>query len=261
MTGLQDFIQNYERLEAVKCSFSFPNKPPAQGRYPYYPSCHVRNYTNQYHCFDPQNADRTLNSFITGLWDNDFQFLTYRVPNDEPTQLYKCCKTPAGYYIDYVSCYYMPTHDVYWEYYDSRNHFVTLCSTGYIATGIAKKISPWTGWYNVDWIQCCRLGFGPPVALPPPVTYIGKDQTPVYRAQNGIATRPEIPPGYRGQYRVDPPIRIEFNTSTPLIKNHTVAKAEEEPLHPWSARYKRAKPRDSATPKFKADLRLHKLEL
>lgn len=64
----------------------------------------------------------------------------------------------TGYYIDYVSCYYMPTHDVYWEYYDSQNHFITLCATGYIATGIAKKISPWTGWYNVDWIQCCRLG-------------------------------------------------------------------------------------------------------
>ena len=146
--------------------------------------CHVRNFTNQYHCFDPQNTERTLNTFITGttfekaivirrknflcnllrrrnflgLWDNDFQFFLFRVPNDEATSLYKCCKTPAGYYIDYVSCYYMPTHDVYWEYYDSPIHFVTLCSTGYIATGISKKINPGTGWYNVEWIQCCRLG-------------------------------------------------------------------------------------------------------
>ncbi|OQV14930.1 hypothetical protein BV898_10831 [Hypsibius exemplaris] len=154
VTGIQDFVHDFERLETVKCSFMFPYKPPAQGRYPYYPHCHVRNYTNQFFCYDPQN-NLTMNTFITGIYDQlDFLWQVWRPGNDD-IQPYKCCSVPHGYYIDYVSCYYMPTHDMYFEYYDSGNNIITECATGYIATGISKKLNPWTALYNVDWIQCC----------------------------------------------------------------------------------------------------------
>ncbi|GAU93941.1 hypothetical protein RvY_05795 [Ramazzottius varieornatus] len=105
----------------------------------------------------------------------------------------------TGYYIDYMSCYYMPTHDLYREYYDSLNNFVVYCTKGYIMTGISKKISPWTQLYNIDWVQCCRLGFGPPRGLHPPVTYVGKDGTPVCNSRVLPAT--EVPCLYQHQYR------------------------------------------------------------
>ena len=53
---------------------------------------------------------------LAGFWDNELQFFVARRGLDD-TNIYKCCKTPAGYYLDYTSCYYMPTHDQYWEYY------------------------------------------------------------------------------------------------------------------------------------------------
>lgn len=33
-----------------------------------------------------------------------------------------------GYYIDYLSCYYVPTHDIYFEYYDSTFHNMVYCT-------------------------------------------------------------------------------------------------------------------------------------
>lgn len=73
--------------------------------------------------------DITTVSCISGMWDNDWVYWTFS-PSDV-YQPYKCCSTPPGYYIDYVSCYYLPTHDVYWEYYDG-NLFLVNCATGYV---------------------------------------------------------------------------------------------------------------------------------
>lgn len=99
----------------------------------------------------------TVDSF-TGIWDDEFTFAVVR-PSADSFQPYKCCKTPSGYYIDYVSCYYKPTHDFHYDYYDSPSHQVVVqCGTGYVITGIAKKLNPYSSLYNVDWIQCCRVG-------------------------------------------------------------------------------------------------------
>ncbi|GAU95741.1 hypothetical protein RvY_07309-2 [Ramazzottius varieornatus] len=121
----------------------FPQKPPTGGVYPYYPSCHVRNYTNQWFCYDKSQHEKTSNTFVTAFWDNEENWLT-TIPFADDLQNYKCCKTPAGYYIDYVSCYYMPTRDQYWEYYDALQFLTVFCTTGYIMTGIAKKPNPRT---------------------------------------------------------------------------------------------------------------------
>lgn len=74
--------------------------------------------------------------------------------------VYKCCKSPVGYYIDYTSCVYKPTHDQYWEFYDSTVYIV-MCDSGYVMTGMAKKVHPVVEEYYLEWIQCCRLGFSP----------------------------------------------------------------------------------------------------
>ena len=94
--------------------------------------------------------------FIPGLYDDDFQFWTFRRKVDD-RQPYKCCKTPLGYYIDYFSCYYMPTKDIYGEYYDHTSMFLVFCATDYVMTGLGKKINAWGKDYHVEWIQCCRV--------------------------------------------------------------------------------------------------------
>ncbi|GAV01150.1 hypothetical protein RvY_11904-2 [Ramazzottius varieornatus] len=187
----------------------FPFKPPAEGRYPYYPSCHVRDFgvPNQYFCYVAQNSSMTVDTFMTGLWDSEFQYWVYRVGtgfNGDDTQPFKCCKTPPGYYIDYISCYYMPTHDIFLEYYDSFNHFIVLCSTGYVMTGISRKANPYTREFHIDWIQCCRVGFGRRVSHPPPVTYSNDYSGRAAFAAPAIGgpqTAPVVPAAYHHQYK------------------------------------------------------------
>ena len=185
---------------------------------------------------------------VAAVWDNDFLWQLFR-PRFDDLQYYKCCKTPPGYYIDYTSCYYMPTHDQYWEYYDAPNLFVTYCTNGYIMTGISKKISPWTQLYNIDWIQCCRLGFGPPKGLPPPVTYSGKDGTPVYSSRALPVI--EIPVAYQSQYRKPSAI---FDRNDTSYNNHSISlpnsadqSTPTDELHFWSNRYAPAKPKEILT--------------
>ncbi|XP_055332328.1 uncharacterized protein LOC129584234 [Paramacrobiotus metropolitanus] len=133
----------------------FPFKPPSKGQYPYYPSCVVRNFTTAYLCYNPRESSISLNTFITGMWFSNFQPYMLGPQSDNSI---KCCTTPKGYYIDYASCYYFPTHDQYWEYYDSNFNFVVMCAQGYVATGLACKLDPIGGDLHIDWIQCCRLG-------------------------------------------------------------------------------------------------------
>ncbi|GAU96463.1 hypothetical protein RvY_07904-2 [Ramazzottius varieornatus] len=167
MVGIQDYQDDFFKLQNMWCKYMFPYKPASQGAYPYYPSCHVKDFAvpNQNFCFDAQNAARTVNTFMTALRDDEFSFFIFRPGigyGTDGTQQYKCCKTPPGYYIDYVSCYYKPTRDQYWEYYDSQNHFVVFCTAGFVMTGIARKLSPINRDYHIEWIQCCRVGYGPP---------------------------------------------------------------------------------------------------
>ncbi|GAU92305.1 hypothetical protein RvY_04402-2 [Ramazzottius varieornatus] len=54
----------------------------------------------------------------------------------------------------------MPTRDQYGEYYDATNVMLIYCASGYAMTGIAKKISPFSMDYHIEWIHCCRIGFG-----------------------------------------------------------------------------------------------------
>ncbi|OQV14928.1 hypothetical protein BV898_10829 [Hypsibius exemplaris] len=204
MTGIQDGVDDFERLTFMSCRFMFPHKPASQGVYPFYPRCHVRDFKTQFFCFDAQNASATLNTFMTGLWDSDFNFFVHRslLPSVDPftgdsLQPYKCCQTPNGYYIDYVSCYYRSTHDVFFEYFDSTFHILVQCGTGFVMTGISKKQNPYTKEVHVDWIQCCRVGYGPPAAQSPPV----------YNGQLGLSitagnTQPvTVPSAYTSQYR------------------------------------------------------------
>ncbi|XP_055349012.1 uncharacterized protein LOC129595902 [Paramacrobiotus metropolitanus] len=138
----------------------FPFKPPTHGLYPYYSVCFARNLSKQNFCFDPREGRRMVNSFLTGLYDNDVTFGIQRVGGPDDTTLYKCCRTPPGYYIDYLSCYYKMTHDQYYEYYNAP-FFLVFCDTGHVVTGMARKINPYVNEYNLDWIQCCRVGVGP----------------------------------------------------------------------------------------------------
>ncbi|GAU89967.1 hypothetical protein RvY_02452-2 [Ramazzottius varieornatus] len=120
----------------------FPYKPPTNGIYPFYPNCHVKNFTNQFFCFDPKDVALTVNTFVVGFWDPGAQFFI-AFPRITDNNLYKCCRTPQGYYVDYTSCYYLPTHDQYWEFYDAIQQFIVFCNGGYVMTGISKKIAPY----------------------------------------------------------------------------------------------------------------------
>ncbi|XP_055340663.1 uncharacterized protein LOC129589808 [Paramacrobiotus metropolitanus] len=202
MIGLQDWFNDFQKIESVWCRFIFPFKPPTNGMYPYYPQCFPRNYTSQFFCFDPQQIQRTVNSFITGLWDDDFQFFVSRTRLDD-TQLYKCCRVPPGYYIDYVSCYYMPTHDQYWEYYDSLQHAIVYCASGYVMTGISKKINPFDEEYHIEWIQCCRIGFGGAGKMPPPTRIqrsVDTEDEDIDLHQDALATL-RLPKNYSAFFR------------------------------------------------------------
>jgi len=206
------------------------------GRYPYYPHCHVRNYTNEFTCYNPAEHDKTSNTFVTGMWDGtDFLFQTWRIGADD-IQPYKCCKTPANYYLDYLSCYYVPTHDMFFEYYDSPTFLATFCMTGYVVAGISKKINPNTKLYALDYLQCCRVGFGPPEGHEPPITGYGKDQTPVYSSSREAISRIEVSDPYRSQYQRMPESRdLSLNITIPT---------SDGGIHIWSSRYSPAKPQN-----------------
>ncbi|GAU95740.1 hypothetical protein RvY_07309-4 [Ramazzottius varieornatus] len=120
----------------------------------------------------------------------------------------------------------MPTRDQYWEYYDALQFLTVFCTTGYIMTGIAKKPNPRTSGvttpfapglvlsqYNVDWIQCCRVGTGPPVAVAPPLAQGSYGETSGYVART-TRSNPEVPPDYRHQYHRES--RNECDQSVPV---------------------------------------------
>ncbi|GAU95129.1 hypothetical protein RvY_06804 [Ramazzottius varieornatus] len=200
-TGIQDQVADYKRITALWCRFTFVNKPASGGRYPYYPSCHVRNMTDFFFCFDPQRSALTVNTFMTAVWDSESMFFVNRLVRGGPDaandtiQPYKCCKTPPGYYIDYTSCYYVPTHDIYWEYYDSPSHNIVYCRNGFVITGWAKKVNPWNKEWHLDWLQCCRVGYGPPAGELPPDNPVQSGMPSYSRLSE------EIPAGYRHRYR------------------------------------------------------------
>ncbi|XP_055332567.1 uncharacterized protein LOC129584435 [Paramacrobiotus metropolitanus] len=179
----------------------FPYKPPSKGLYPYYPNCVYRNFTFNFFCYDPKNSSISVNSFVTGLWDDDNNFFTWRPVADDSCSM-KCCTTPKGYYIDYASCYYVSTHDQFGEYYDSNFNFIVTCAHGHVMTGISKKMNANTATYRVDWIQCCRLGYGIPHIVSPPVIS-GHSGHPAYYAAEPY-TPAHIPNGYQAQYRTLP---------------------------------------------------------
>ncbi|XP_055331082.1 uncharacterized protein LOC129583336 isoform X2 [Paramacrobiotus metropolitanus] len=229
LVGLQDFFDDFERLQMVWCKFMFPYKPPSHGKYPYYPSCVVRNYTDTYFCLNAKDISASINTFVTALWDNEFNFYQFRVGGynsiqGDDLQPFKCCKTPQGYYIDYVSCYYVATHDLYYEFYDSNQWFMVFCGTSYVMTGISKKKTPFEQEYHLDWIQCCRLGYGFPMALSPPVIR-QPDGRQTFYAYSAHDTSP-LPDAFAGQYAVSsaavPPLAVdmEYNTSTPARMAH-----------------------------------------
>jgi hypothetical protein len=131
----------------------------------------------------------------SAFWDSDFVWWTWS-PTDV-VQPYKCCRTPKGYYIDYVSCYYIPTHDLYWEYYDG-NYFITQCATGYVMAGVGAKVNPINREKRIDWIQCCRVGWGAVIAVSPPVINVA-GRPPAYSSSS--VSPVNIPQGYSHQYR------------------------------------------------------------
>lgn len=116
------------------------------------------------------------------MWSNNLFWYIF-VPGLTDQQLYKCCEPPAGYYIDYLSCYFQPTHDQFFEYYDTGIFFIVYCAQGFVMTGISKKINPYLQLYALEWIQCCRIGFGPHKSSVPPVIYNEKSGAAAYYAQ------------------------------------------------------------------------------
>ncbi|XP_055330626.1 uncharacterized protein LOC129582998 isoform X1 [Paramacrobiotus metropolitanus] len=249
MTGVQDFTDDFERLTAAWCKFMFPYKPPSHGVYPYYPNCVVRNFTNEYFCFHTNDASRSINTFVTALWDNEFNFYVHRpggfgLTTGDDLQPYKCCKTPKGYYIDYLSCHYIDSHDPYREFYDSLSNFIMLCPTGYVMTGISKKLTPFEQEYHVEWIQCCRVGYGAAVALPPPV-YSVNGKKAFYA--NSYAEAPRVPEGYIFQYKTG-----RSYTELESIGNYSTNPRESAKDNEWhSFRYTdKPIPKDSFNQKY-----------
>ncbi|XP_055338562.1 uncharacterized protein LOC129588392 [Paramacrobiotus metropolitanus] len=219
-----DNIWDFGALTYVWCKFMFPYKPPSNGLYPYYRNCFMHDYRINFFCYDPGNHTLTRNTFVVGYWDNDWVFWTF-TPNTDLIQPYKCCQTPPGYYIDYVSCYYIPTHDLYWEYYDG-NYFLVNCATGYVVTGTAAKFNPIHQEYRIDWVQCCRLGYGAVTALPPPVIQ-RPGKPPAYVASHNTV-QTDIPQAYQHQYRRRKRSALPTESNSIAIGNQTVF--AEDPL-------------------------------
>ncbi|GAU96824.1 hypothetical protein RvY_08206-1 [Ramazzottius varieornatus] len=190
--------------------------------------------TDQYFCYDQHRHSQTSNTFMTGIWARTSNFYIYQTNGtvlgdpfglNDDFQPIKCCKTPTGYYIDYVSCYYMPTHDMYWEYYDAQSANLVFCAQGYVMVAAAKKKNPYRGFeYTIEWIQCCRVGFGQPVNVAPPIIY-SRSGSAAYYAPRGVEGMPPLVAGqYKGQYRQSRSVKSSAKGSSeenPLSLNNT----------------------------------------
>ncbi|GAU97006.1 hypothetical protein RvY_08370 [Ramazzottius varieornatus] len=116
----RDYFDDYQTAVFLWCRFAFVNKPPSQGRYPYYPTCHLRDMTTHFFCFEPQNASETINTFITAMWDNEANFYVYRRVGPasfliDTIQPYKCCKTP-------------PVKDITLTKFRATTFLLTICA-------------------------------------------------------------------------------------------------------------------------------------
>ena len=130
----------------------------------------------------------------------------------------------TGNYIDYLSCYYVPTHDLYFEYYDG-NFFLVQCSTGYVITGAALKRNPVNQEQRIDWIQCCRVGWGAIVGLPPPIINV-HGRPPAYSGQH---IKPvNVPSGYSHQYRKKRSIEVDVRYVEDAKTNQTINIDEDD---------------------------------
>ncbi|OWA55017.1 hypothetical protein BV898_19402 [Hypsibius exemplaris] len=260
IVGISDWWDDFERLEQVWCKFMFPNKPSSNGMYPYYSGCHVRNITDTPICYNAQDHVRTVNTFVTGFWNASWFWFMFRTPGIDDLLPYKCCKTPPGYYIDYMSCYYVPTHDVFFEYYDNTFNFVVYCSNGYVMTGLGRKVNQYSREGQIDWIQCCRVGLGKPFSVQPPVIY-SKSGAAAYYAP-GSTSGLSIPAAYQAQYRSDlgeDASNVDDHQNI-LQRNYTTTvdlkKRRSRPKHPLEEKTKEARPelhhllaRDQRTPR------------
>lgn len=79
-------------------------------------------------------------------------------------------------------------------------------------TGISKKVNPYTKEFHVDWIQCCRMGFGPHEALPPPVKYAPSGAASYYAPRADVLLAGEAG---RGLYNEDKVRRKRPNDGQP----------------------------------------------
>ena len=77
-----------------------------------------------------------------------------------------------------------------------------MCATGYVYTGISKKKSPIHGEWRVEWVQCCRVGFGAIVAHAPPVVRTPDGALGAFSSQQRFNDVPtQVPKDYAHQYR------------------------------------------------------------
>ncbi|XP_055342641.1 uncharacterized protein LOC129591132 [Paramacrobiotus metropolitanus] len=158
MTGIfAAALMPFYGISQVWCNFLFPRKPPSAGIYPYYPSCNVRNMSvHELYCYDKVWPRDTADTFVTGL---------YSSVNYDPVSptLFKCCKTPTGYKLDYNRCQWKYTHDKMGEHYDG--YWITKCDTNNVMTGIGWAKSPWDDQFHYTWIQCCPVVYLPGVQV------------------------------------------------------------------------------------------------
>ena len=76
-----------------------------------------------------------------------------------------------------------------------------MCATGYVQTGISKKRSPINNENRIEWIQCCRVGYGAVKALPPPTVPTPNHGPVAYSTDQALNSPQQIPDSYAHQYR------------------------------------------------------------
>ncbi|GAU92300.1 hypothetical protein RvY_04398 [Ramazzottius varieornatus] len=77
-----------------------------------------------------------------------------------------------------------------------------MCATGYVYTGISKKKSPIHGEWRVEWVQCCRVGYGAVVAHAPPIVQTPNGALSSLSSQQRFNDVPsQVPKDYAHQYR------------------------------------------------------------
>ncbi|XP_055350531.1 uncharacterized protein LOC129597110 [Paramacrobiotus metropolitanus] len=175
MVGVHDG-GDYGGLGNIWCKFMFPKKKPSFGIYPYFDFCNVRNLDvmHEYYCYDKYYPMDTYDTFVTGFNPTVGYFYagTLGTPlnpaltdlnagNLRNDNLYKCCKLPHGYHLDYSRCQYRYTHDKFGEHYDENTMFMGKCDRDAVMTGIGRGENPWTAGLNFVWVQCCPLFYDP----------------------------------------------------------------------------------------------------